>query len=172
MSIVSIPWPAVLTLLVALAPGVLRGQEAAAAAQPEARVAALIEQLGAEDFAAREKAQAELAQLGLEAFDTLHAAQNHHDPEIALRARYLVRSMSVRWFSESDSPEVVRILKGYGDLPEAERRNRMDRLAALEKRQGVAPLCRLARFETTDPLAKYAALKVLELQPPPDRAAA
>jgi tetratricopeptide (TPR) repeat protein len=150
---------------------VLPAADDAGQAALEARIASLIEQLGAEDFAAREKAQAELAQLGLEAFDTLHAAQHHHDPEIALRARYLVRSMSVRWFSESDSPEVVRILKGYGDLPEAERRNRMDRLGALEKQQGVAPLCRLARFETTDPLAKHAALKVLELTPPEDGAA-
>lgn len=137
----------------------------------EARVAALIALLGAEDFSAREKAQGELAQLGLEAFDALHTAQNHHDPEIALRARYLVRSMSVRWFSESDSPEVVRILKGYGDLPEADRRNRLEKLAALEEPQGIVPLCRLSRFETVDPLAKYAALKIMEAAPPDDVAA-
>ncbi|MDX1948322.1 MAG: tetratricopeptide repeat protein [Pirellulaceae bacterium] len=128
----------------------------------DAKIAALIGQLGAEDFAAREAAQAELAQLGLEAFDALHAAQNHSDPEIALRARYLVRSMGVRWFQESDSPDVVRILKGYGDLSDSERRNRMDRLASLEGAQGVAPLCRLSRFETIDPLSKYAALKVMD----------
>jgi tetratricopeptide (TPR) repeat protein len=132
----------------------------------ETRIATLIEQLGAEDFAAREKAQAELAQLGLEAFDALHAAQGHRDPEIALRARYLVRSMSVRWFSESDSPEVVRILQGYGDLQEGEKRNRMEKLAALENRQGLIPLCRLSRFETNDALAKYAALKIMELGEP------
>src|SRR5690606_13823104 len=53
----------------------------------------LIEQLAADDFASRERAQAELSKLGLEAFDALHVAQNHHEPEIALRARYLVRSM-------------------------------------------------------------------------------
>src|SRR5213593_1301270 len=46
----------------------------------ESRIAKLIEQLGAEDFGGRERAQAELAQLGLEAFDALHAAQSHHDP--------------------------------------------------------------------------------------------
>jgi tetratricopeptide (TPR) repeat protein len=127
---------------------------------------ALIAELGASDFAAREKAQQSLAQLGLEAFDALHAAQNHDDPEIALRARYLVRSMSVRWFSESDAPETVRLLQGYGDLQEGERRNRMDKLASLEGRQGILPLCRLARFETLDPLAKYAALQIIEAAPP------
>ncbi|HZN35042.1 MAG TPA: hypothetical protein VFB80_14535 [Pirellulaceae bacterium] len=141
-------------------------------AAQDAKLKTLIEQLGADgDFAARERAQAELAKLGLEAFDALHAAQNHHVPEIALRARYLVRSMNVRWFSETDGPEVIRILKEYGDLSESDRRNRMERLAALENRQGVAALVRLSRFETNDPLAKYAALKILEMPPPADDAA-
>jgi tetratricopeptide (TPR) repeat protein len=143
----------------------------AAPAERAAQVSALIEQLGAEGFAEREKAQAELAQMGLEVFDTLHAAQNHRDPEVALRARYLVRSMSVRWFQETDPPEVVRILKGYGDQSESERRNRMDRLAGLENQQGVAALCRLSRFETDDTLSKSAALKLLEQTPPTDAAA-
>ncbi len=133
-----------------------------AATQDDARLAALIAQLGAEDFTTREAAQAELAQLGLEAFDALHAAQNDNDPEVSLRARYLVRSMSVRWFHESDSPEVVKILRGYGDAPESERRNRMELLAKLSERQGIPALCRLARFETIDVLSKYAALKVME----------
>ncbi len=137
------------------------------------RIARLIEQLGSDDFGAREKAQSELAQAGLEAYDALHAAQAHHDPEIALRARYLVRSMtgSVRWFADSDSPKVVALLKEYGDLSEAEKKNRIDRLAALEDRLGVTPLIRLARFETSDPLAKYAALQLMELPPPESSAA-
>jgi tetratricopeptide (TPR) repeat protein len=137
------------------------------------RIARLIEQLGSEDFGAREKAQSELAQAGLEAYDALHAAQAHHDPEIALRARYLVRSMtgSVRWFADSDSPKVVALLKEYGDLPEADKKNRIDGLAALEDRLGVTPLIRLARFETSDPLAKYAALQLMELPEPSSPAA-
>src|SRR5262245_28752613 len=91
------------------------------------RIGKLIEQLGSDDFGAREKAQSELAQAGLEAYDALHAAQAHHDPEIALRARYLVRSMtgSVRWFADSDSPKVVAILKEYGDLTEPEKKSRI-----------------------------------------------
>jgi tetratricopeptide (TPR) repeat protein len=139
-----------------------------AAAVDAQRVAQLIERLGADDFAAREKAQSELAQLGLEAYDALFQAQSHHDPEIALRARYLVRSMNVRWFSQGDPPKVVALLKDYsGDLPEAERRSRIDRLAALEQGMGLVPLVRLARFETSDVLAKYAALRLME-QPPPE----
>jgi tetratricopeptide (TPR) repeat protein len=136
------------------------------------RVGKLIEQLGSEDFGSREKAQSDLAHAGLEAYDALHAAQSHHDPEIALRARYLVRSMSVRWFADTDSPQVVNILKEYGDhLPEAERRARIDRLAALDDRAGVTPLIRLSRFETLDPVAKYAALQVMQLPPPENSAA-
>ena len=136
--------------------------KSAATAKDEARLIDLIKQLGAEDFTMRESAQAELAQLGLEAFDALHAAQNDNDPEVSLRARYLVRSMSVRWFHESDSPEVVKILRGYGDLSDGERRNRMEQLAKLPERQGIPALCRLARYETIDALSKYAALKVIE----------
>ena len=136
------------------------GQDAAQAV--DARVAELIQQLGAEEFATREKAQAELGELGLEAFDALHAAQNDNDPEIALRARHLVRSMNVRWFQDSDSPDAVKILRGYGEQTSEERRNRMDQLARLESPQGVPALCRLARFETIDVLSKAAALKVME----------
>src|SRR4051812_22581766 len=136
------------------------------------RIARLIEQLGSDDFAAREKAQSELAQAGLEAYDALHAARSDHDPEIALRARYLVDSMRVRWFADSDSTKVVAILKDYGNLQgeteEAERRSRIDRLAGMEDGMGIVPLVRLARFETSDVLAKYAALQVLELPSPAD----
>lgn len=168
-------WPAALAVAFGLSltaraddpktPAALQAQVKA-----DERIARLIEQLGAEDFGQRERAQSELSQLGLEAYDALHAAQSHHDPEIALRSRYLVRSMSVRWFADSDSPKVVAILKEYGDLPEEQRKNRIDRLATLESRLGVGPLVRLARFETIEPLAKYAALKILEMPPPADKA--
>lgn len=143
-----------------------RGQGSSSESAQEAQIDSLIKQLAADDFASRERAQAELSKLGLEAFDALHAAQSHHDPEIALRARYLVRSMSVRWFTESDSPQVVSILKGYGDVPEADRRSRIDKLAALENDAGLVPLVRLSRFETHEPVAKYAALKLLTSGPP------
>ena len=44
-------------------------------------------------------------------------------------------------------------------------------LAGLEDRLGLVSLIRLARFETSNALAKYAALQVLELPPPADEAA-
>src|SRR5688572_15928085 len=80
-------------------------------------------------------------------------------------------SGSVRWFAETDSPKVIAILKEYGDLTEAEKRSRIDRLAQLEDRAGVLPLIRLARFETLDALAKYAALKIIQMAAPEEEAA-
>lgn len=150
--------------LVAISPAYSQdgAKETVKPAADDARIAELIKQLGAEDFTERERAQGELAELGLEAFDALHAAQNDNDPEISLRARHLVRSMNVRWFQESDPPDAVKILRGYGDQADGERKSRIDRLASLDNRQGIVPLCRLARFETIDVLSKAAALKVME----------
>lgn len=138
---------------------------AAEGTDQEAKVAKLVEQLGSAEFAAREKAQAELAKIGLEAFDALNDAQHHDDVEIALRARFLVRAMQVQWYHETDSPDVIKVLKGYGEESETERRSRIDRLKILDERQGLPALCRLARFEPSEELSKYAALKVLELLP-------
>lgn len=132
-------------------------------AEQEAKIAKLIEQLGGAEFAVREKAQADLAKVGLEAFDALNEAQHHDDVEIALRARYLVRAMQVQWYQDSDPAEVIRILKEYGGQSETERRSRIDRLGTLDERQGLAALCRLARFETSEELSKYAALSVMKM---------
>lgn len=140
-------------------------EKAAAGTDQEAKIAKLIEQLGASEFTAREKAQVDLAKIGLEAFDALNEAQHHDDVEIALRARYLVRAMQVQWHQDSDSAEVIRILMKYGEQSETERRSRIDRLKALAQRQGLVALCRLARFETSEELSKFAALKVLDMLP-------
>ena len=139
--------------------------EAGGGADQEAKIAKLIEQLGAGEFAAREKAQADLAKIGLEAFDAINEAQRHDDVEVALRARYLVRAMQVQWHQDSDSAEVIRVLTKYGEQSETERRSRIDRLKGLASRQGLVALCRLARFETSDELSKHAALRVLDLLP-------
>ncbi|MCY2994150.1 MAG: hypothetical protein NTY19_40680 [Planctomycetota bacterium] len=123
----------------------------------------LILQLGAEDFAKREKAEAELRRLGLIAFDALHKAQTSDDIEISLRARYLLRSMTIRWFREDDSMEAKDLLRGYELKPVDERRNLMEQLSKLHDSQGVAALCRLARFEASNTLSKRAALLVVQV---------
>ncbi len=138
-------------------------QDEAPPADLESRIAVLIEQLGAPEYATRERAQEELLRLRLDAFDALNEAQFSDDIEIALSARYLVSSMQVNWSSEDDSPEVKQLLRGYGNRPENERRNLIEQLAMLGAAQAVRPLCRLIRYEAAEKLSKHAALCVMGL---------
>nr|WP_160163499.1 tetratricopeptide repeat protein [Pirellula staleyi] len=169
------PW--LLTMLLAIPSfSILAGDDkpalpAATPAASEDKISELIRLLGSEEFAERERAQTELSRLGLEAFDALHQAQYNEDVEISLRARYLIRAMNVQWFEEEDPVEVVRILKGYGEKSDIDRRSLMDQLTQLPPDQVLGPLCRLVRFETDNVLSKYAALKVLNLPVPQDDAA-
>lgn len=126
------------------------------------RLERLIEQLGDDRYTTRERAQAELNKLGLVAFEALADAQNDDDIEIALRARYLVRSMHISWTQDHDPPVVKTILKGYEQLGLNERIKRMAALSRLSGGQGTEALCRLARFERTEMLSKQAALQVMD----------
>ena len=144
-------------------------QAQAAQTALDERVAALILQLGHDDYAMREKAQAEIERLGLAAFDALDEARNHEDIEIKLRARYLLRSMRVNWSIDSDAPEIKKILLKYGEKSDAERKNLMDQLANLQTIGGATALCRLVRFETSLPIAKRAALLVMNFDLPEER---
>lgn len=136
-------------------------QRESSADKLNARIDELIEQLGAKSYATREKAQAELARLGLVAFDALLEAENHDNIEIALRARYLARGMNIVWVREDDPPEVKAILRGYEAADAEHRRSILDRLAMEDRYLGTEALCRLARFETDHVLSKKAALLVM-----------
>jgi tetratricopeptide (TPR) repeat protein len=130
------------------------------------KIAALIEQLGDDDFAVRQRAQAKLSRLGLEAFDALVASQYHPVIEIRLRANFLVRGMTIHWFDETDPPEVARVLKSYGEQSEDERRTRIERLGNMEDPASLPALCRLARYEMDPILSKHAAILVLHRPEP------
>ncbi len=138
--------------------------------QLEARIAELIEQLGAPEYATRQRAQAELQRLQLDAFDALNEAQDSDDIEIAMSARYLVRTMQVTWASDDDPPAVRQQLQGYGDRPESDRRSQVDQLALLGGEQALRPLCRVARYEASEKLSKHTALLIMGLAVPPDAA--
>ena len=125
------------------------------------QLAGLITQLGSGLYENREKAQVELQRLGLAAFDALFEARHHDDIEIGMRARFLIRSMRVSWSDATDSPAVTEILQNYNGQNEASRRSRLGRLSRLEDHAGIGALCRLARFETSPHLSKYAALGIL-----------
>ena len=126
----------------------------------------LILELGDTQYANRVRAQAKLTELGLGAFDALHRAQDHDDIEIAMRARYLVRSMRIQWALPDDPPAVRKLLSGYGERSNAERKNRMENLSKLPENQGVVALCRLVRYEANEPLSKRAALLIMQQDPP------
>jgi tetratricopeptide (TPR) repeat protein len=129
-------------------------------ASPE-RVDKLIRNLGDKDYYVRQRAQEELARLGLEAMGALEAATSNDDPEVASRARYLLRLMHVDWTAEVDPPEVKNCLAGYENMDARSREARMRMLAALPDAKGVAALCRLVRFEKSSQLSKAAAAAML-----------
>ncbi|MEC9097437.1 MAG: hypothetical protein VX776_12430, partial [Planctomycetota bacterium] len=131
-----------------------------------ARISALILQLGSGDFTTRELAQSRLRELGLVAFDQLHAAQTDNDIEIAKRATYLIRSLQVQWALRTDAPEVRRLLAKYNDKNAAGRRSLMEQLAVLPEAKGLEALSRMVRFESDGRQSRYAALQVMAIKVP------
>jgi tetratricopeptide (TPR) repeat protein len=145
----------------------LLAAESAPAASHE-RIAQLIKQLGADDYFSRERAQEELARLGIEAFDALTAAENDKDVEIADRARYLVRLLRVRWFLDTDPPEVKRALETYEILNEEDRQAKLKELSDMPDDKGLTALARLVRFEKSQVLSKQAALAIVKQRVRPE----
>lgn len=62
-------------------------------AQDDGRIDDLIRRLGSDDFAARERAQAELVRIGAPALQKLKTAMQDPDPEISLRSRQIVEQI-------------------------------------------------------------------------------
>ncbi|MBX3414000.1 MAG: tetratricopeptide repeat protein [Pirellulales bacterium] len=123
---------------------------------------ALIRQLGSDSFSEREQAQTRLAEFGFAAFDALLAAEQDDDIEVAARARYLVRLMQVQWVQDDDPAAVKTLLVRYDSLEEPDRLDRVRRLARLSNDEGLAPLCRLVRYEKSEILSKWAAVELIK----------
>ncbi len=130
------------------------------------RVRQLIEQLGAAEFSERERAQAQLAELALVAFEALEEVRDHEDVEIRVRARRLLHTLRSQLILDSDIEGVEDILKGYADLEEDQRAERLESLVILELDHAIPLLCRFARFEESEVLAKRAALLAMSLDYP------
>ena len=168
-------WQACLCVLLAVSgPSPARSNDTAAetaigplAGEPSDQVAGLIRELGAGEYASRERAQAKLRRLGLDVFDQLYDAQASDDIEIALRARYLLRSLTVRWSHDDDPLQVKELLRAYDDKSEDERRNLIEQLAKLPENQGIKAVCRIVRFETSNVLSKRAALLTMQRKTDP-----
>ncbi len=144
--------------------GVEEAKPAAPASKQPAsaeQIAKLVRQLGDKDYYVRQRAQDELARLGLDAIEALEAATTDDDAEVAARARYLLRLMRIEWTVESDPAEVKKCLHDYENLDARSRETRMRMLAGLPDANGVAALCRLVRFEKLSQLSKTAATALL-----------
>lgn len=121
-----------------------------------------IERLASDSYATRIRAKNHLQQLGLDAFDELHAAQHHADIEVEMACRYLVSSLMVSWGKESDPPAVKQTLHQYGSQSEVERGSRIVRLGQMDPPEPLSALVRLTRFETSPRLSELAALELMK----------
>jgi hypothetical protein len=130
------------------------------------RVATLVEQLGAAEFAVREQAEKDLEHLGIQAYDAIEAATLHPDLEVAARARRLLRAIRWIWLSDEIPADIQAGMKDYETIPEAARRERVLLLAALPDRDSVEVLCRIVRFDKSLPVAKLAAAELMRQSPP------
>jgi tetratricopeptide (TPR) repeat protein len=138
------------------------GQAARTAPASQAdTLAALIQQLGAPEYARRQQARDELRQLGVAAFEALHAAQSHPDVEIRKQAEYLLRAIRINWVQDEDPEEIKQLLRSYQQDELDDRLLRLDQLGRVEHVAAWEALCRLARFETSDVLSRRAALAVM-----------
>jgi tetratricopeptide (TPR) repeat protein len=138
------------------------------------RITKLITQLGDQEYVARARAQRELAQIGLEAVEALTAARNSSDVEVAAQAKFIVRQIRSNWTRASDPAELTLIIEDYDSGSLESRREKIKQIADLGERPRSALvslewLCRLARFEDSELLAKEAALKAMQQSIPTDK---
>ncbi|MBI1248699.1 hypothetical protein GC197_12770 [bacterium] len=114
--------------------------------------------MGDRNFTIRERAQTELARMGIAAFDQLFGAMRDPDLEIARRAQYLIRSVEIEWTRPEFSDEVNAYLNRYGRLNVENRRSRIGELARLHSYDALSALCRISRYDVSEVLSKEAAL--------------
>ena len=122
----------------------------------------LIQQLGSTQYAIRKSAEDQLRQIGRTALDHLLIAQFDTDPEIRFNVRQLLAKLPIRWWSD-DSPQIVQELTGkFGSLSRPEKVIHAYWLVRLEDGIGLPALARIVRFETSEMIAKQAALAVID----------
>ena len=134
----------------------------AARAEQRQHIAELIEQLGDENFQQRRAAELALIRIGLPAFEQLRAAMYHPNVQIDVAARYLVRSQSVTWWLDTDPLSVRQVLQDYNQQKDDDRETAMQKLANEKSPDALIALCRIARYESSERLSKYAALNLME----------
>ncbi len=127
----------------------------------KAHIEQLIRDLGSPRFTARKSAATELRQIGAEAFDSLYAATDDADPEVAASANYLLRQIPVRWVQSDDHPTVRVLMRQYAQETEARRLRSVEDLDKLSGGIGIAALCRIARYDRSPLVSRTAALVII-----------
>lgn len=123
----------------------------------------LISQLSDPSYAKREAARDAIIAQGISALEELHASSFSSDPQIASASRFLLKSSHFSWENDLDPPSVRNLLTLYGQSTTRMKMDIVEQLASLERKQGVVALCRIARFEPIEEVAKLASLKVLSM---------
>ncbi len=123
----------------------------------------LITQLGAEQYATRMEAETRLRQYGVQSLDLLRNATLSDNPQIALTARYLLRSSDIVWFFEGDSPRVRKLLRSYATDDLMDRAIKIQMLGEMHDDEGLSALARIARYESYGDLSKRAALSIMQM---------
>ena len=122
----------------------------------------LIQQLGSSSYLEREQAETKLLEFNMEAFEPLTQARKNKDPEIAARARYLVRQIQVNLVTPDDSPKVAALMRNIFSLDRRKQENQIAELSMLPDGEGLAALCRLVRFAESETSAKTAAVGIIQ----------
>ena len=130
------------------------------------QIAALIKQLGAEDYFVRQEAQERLLGLGVAALDQLVQAAEQSDLEVAARARFLLRKIRVHWHDPADPEPVATWMREYGKSSTTQRIETIRRLGFHYEGQGLDPLCRIVRFDADQGLSQLAAVLALRYPRP------
>jgi tetratricopeptide (TPR) repeat protein len=147
---------------VAPAPSPSPTSKVTASAQLDQQLDVLIRELGSPQYTVRRAAANEIRKIGPEAFDSLHAATESSDPEIAASASYLLRQIAVRWTKGDDSATVKRLMRSYGDREDGDRQRIIQMLSVMPSGEGVPALCRIARYDRTPLLSRLAALAIIQ----------
>jgi tetratricopeptide (TPR) repeat protein len=102
-----------------------------------------------------------LQDIGLLAFDQLRSASFNSDPQISTTALFIMQSVRQLWVWPSDPFEVGEILENYATSSREDRAQLIERLSDLPDSVALAPLCRLARYETNEALSRLAVLTIM-----------
>lgn len=125
------------------------------------QVTSLIARLGSEQFSLRERAQAELENLGPAIYEEILPALRDRDPEIATRAARLIAKLRYKAADELPEGKHREELRAYFTESDDERRNLVSQPGGLNEAARIPLWCLVVRYETNEELAKLAALNVL-----------